>query len=288
MKVATIPQPWASLVMTEAIEYILPLEESVVPGETILIYATEKDMRYSVDFERERVDDLWYNETILGNLEEELETSHFLGYVKALDIFPRKQNRIYVNDVHCFEKPIYSKNARPSADILKSPCKKKNYNNITFKTIHKGLHDIVIPLGREAWENLILKEEDINLYWNEEFRQLTSWIESFKDEKGFWDEQFNVIFKHEGREVVWTMLNDDLHKTYYPIYETDEKTGKKSYAGNVDVLHIGVTYMECLYPERELVVKERELLLNPKVKEKPKEHREWVHIIYTPMGNKRR
>lgn len=288
MKVAKIPQPWACLVMTETIKYILPLEESVVPGEVILIYATDNDERYSEDFERNKVDELWYNETIFGNLYDNLETSHFIGYVKASNAFLKKQDKIYVCDVHCFEKPVYSKSARPSADILTRPCKEKNYEAITFRTIRKGSNEIVIPLGKEAWENLILKEEDINLYWSEEFSKLTNWIVSFKDEKGFWDEQFDVVFTHDGRKVVWIMLNEDIYKTFVPIYETDKKTGKKSYVGNVDVLHIGVTYMECLYPERELVVKERERLLNPKPKEKPKEHREWVHIIYTPMGNKRR
>lgn len=287
MKIAKIPQPWASLVMTEAVEYILPLGENVAPGEVILIYATDKDERYNTYNEVEKVDDLWYNETVLGNLDEELETAHFLGYVKAINPFPRKKDKIYVTDAHCFEKPVYSKNARPSADILKSLCKKKNYETIAYKNIRKGLHEIVIPLGQKAWENLIQKEEDINLYWSEEFRKFTGWIESFKDEKGHWDEQFNVIFTHDGRKVEWIMLNEDIYKSYVPIYETNEKTGKKSYTGNVDVLHIGVTYMECYYPERELIDNERKLLLNPQVKEKPKEHREWVHIIYTPMGNKR-
>ena len=287
MKVAKIPQPWASLVMTGSIKYILPLEESVTPGEIILIYATDNDERYREDFEREKVDELWYNETVLGNLYDGLETAHFLGYVKVRNTILREQDKIYVNDVHCFEKPVYSKSARPSADILARPCKENKYETITFRTICKGSHEIVIPLGKEAWENLILKEEDINLYWRKEFSKLTDWIVSFKDEHGFWDEQFEIIFTHDDRKVIWTMLNEDIYKTFVPIYETDEKTGKKSYSGNVDVLHIGVTYMECLYPERELVVKERERLLNPKAKEKPKEHREWVHIIYTPMGNKR-
>lgn len=286
MKVAKIPQPWASLVMTETIKYILPLEESVSPGEVILIYAIDNDERYGVESERKKVDELWYNETVLGNLYDDLETAHFLGYVKVPNTIST-QDKIYVNDVHCFENPIYSKSARPSADILARPCKEKNYEAITFRTIRKGLNEIVIPLGKEAWENLILKEEDINLYWSEEFSKLISWIVTFKDEKGFWDEQFDVIFTHDGRKVVWTMLNEDIYKTFTSLYETDEKNGKKSYVGNVDILHIGVTYMECLYPERKLVVKERERLLNPKAKEKPKEHREWVHIIYTPMGNKR-
>lgn len=287
MKIAKIPQPWASLLMTEVIEYILPFGENVSPGEVILIYATDKDERYKIFKEAEKVDELWYNETILGNLDEELETSHFLGYVKAISPFPRKQNKIYVSDVHCFEKPIYSKNARPSADILKNPCKEKNYEIIKFRTICKGPHKIVIPLGKEAWENLILKEENINLFWSEEFSKLTSWIQSFKDEHGFWDEQFEVVFTYDGRKVVWTMLNEDIYKTYVPSYDIDEKTGKKSYAGSIDVLHIGVTNMECYYPDRELVDKERERLLNSKTKEKSKERREWVHIIYTPMGNRR-
>lgn len=288
MKIAKIPQPWASLIMTETIKYILPLEESVAPGELLLIYATDDDERYREDFERANVYNLWYNETVFGNLYEDLETAHFLGYVRASNAFLKKQDKIYVCDVHCFEKPVYSKSARPSADILTRPCKKKNYEAITFRTIRKGSHEIVIPLGKEAWENLILKEENINLYWSEEFSKLTDWIVSFKDDQGFWDEQFEVVFTNDGKKVVWTMLNEDIHKTFAPIYETDEKTGKKSFAGTTDILHIGITDMECLYPDRELVVKERERLLNPKVKEKPKEHREWVHIIYTPMGNKRR
>ena len=227
MKVAKIPQPWASLLMTEAVEYILPLEDDVAPGEVILIYATEKDERYSLDNEKMKVDDLWYNESVMGNLDDELETAHFLGYVKALNVFPRIQNKIYVGDVHCFEKPLYSKNSRPSADILKTPCKKKNYEIITFRTIRKGSNEIVVPLGKEAWKNLILKEEDINLYWSEEFSKLTDWIVSFKDEHGFWDEQFEVIFTHDGGKVVWTMLNEDIYKSFVPIYETNEKTGKK-------------------------------------------------------------
>jgi len=133
----------------------------------------------------------------------------------------------------------------------------------------------------------IQNEEDVILYWSEEFRKLTNWIESFKDEIGYMDEEFNVFFKHDGRKVVWTMLNDDIHKTFAPTYETNKKTGKKTITGTVDILRIGVTDMDCYYPDRELLDKERKRLFTQNGKEKPKEHREWVHIIYTPMGNKR-
>ncbi len=287
MKIAKIPQPWASLLMTEAIEYILPLEEEIENGEIILIYATDKDKRYSADFEMAKVNNLWYNEIVLGNLEENLPTAHFLGYVKALYAFSRKQDKIYVSDVHCFERPEYSKNARPASDILTIPCKKKNFETITFEGNGKGISEIVIPLGKDAWQDLIQNEEDVILYWSEEFRKLTNWIESFKDEIGYMDEEFNVFFKHDGRKVVWTMLNDDIHKTFAPTYETNKKTGKKTITGTVDILRIGVTDMDCYYPDRELLDKERKRLFTQNGKEKPKEHREWVHIIYTPMGNKR-
>ena len=38
MKIAKAPQTWAGLVMTEAIEYIFPLEKMVENDEEILIY----------------------------------------------------------------------------------------------------------------------------------------------------------------------------------------------------------------------------------------------------------
>ena len=287
MKIAKIPQPWASLIMTEALEYILPLEENVSPGEVILIYATDKDERYDANYDRTKVDYLWYNETILGNLDEELETAHFLGYVKAISPFPRKQDRIYVSDVHCFEKPIYSKNARPSADILKNTCKKKNYETITFEGNHKSAKNVIIPLGKEAWEDLVQNESDIYLYWNDEFYGLTRWLDSFKNDLRYYDDEIHVFFTHGKGKVVWDMLNDDICKSFAPIYETDEKTGKKKMIGTCDVLYIGVSQMECFYPDRELIDIERKRILGQKDKEKPKEHREWVHIIYTPMGNKR-
>lgn len=288
MIVAKIPQPWASLLMTEAVEYILPLDNDVLPGEVILIYAISKDERYNIEFERIKVDELWNNEMTLGNLDEELETEHFLGYVKVLDVFPRKRDKIYVGNVHCFEKPVYSKHARPSADILKNPCKKKNYDTITFKSIRKGINEIVIPLGREDWENLVFQKEDIYLYWNEEFRGLTDWINSFKDKKGFWDEQFDVVFKYNDRKVVWTMLNDSIHKTYIPLYETNEQTGKKIYAGNIDVLYIGIIgAMGMDAPDSDILDEERKLFQEQKVKEPAKTNKQWTHIIYTPMGNKR-
>ncbi len=287
MKVAKIPQPWASLLMTEAIEYILPFGENVTPGEVILIYATDKDDRYRMYFESEKVDDLWYNEAVLGNLDEELETAHFLGYVKAIFPFPRKADKIFVSDVHCFEKPIYSKAAKTYVEILKNPCKKKNYNTITFEGDQNSTKNVIIPLGKTAWKNLVMNEGDIYLYWNDEFYGLLRWLNSFMNELRFYDDEIHIIFKHENRKIIWDMLNDDIDKSFAPIYETDEKTGKKKMTGTCDVLYIGISQMESLYPDRELIDKERKQLLSLEDKEKPKEHREWVHILYTPMGNKR-
>ena len=41
MKIAKVPQPWASLVMTEIMEYIMPIPD-IRQDEVILIYAVRE------------------------------------------------------------------------------------------------------------------------------------------------------------------------------------------------------------------------------------------------------
>lgn len=302
MKVAKIPQPWASLVMTEAIEYILPFGETVEPNDIILVYAVDEDKRYDEEFKRNSVYDLCYNEMTLGNIEA-LETGCFLGYFKPLKAFTRRKERIYVSDVHCFEVPEFSSSARYSANILSKACKKANYKTISFSSgkqpckvevdgkIQEYYHSynrITIPLGDGAWEELITNESNVYFYWTDEFSKLIDWIQSFKDKIGCFEDEFEVYFTHGQSKVFWTMLNEDIVKSFIPVYEPDKKTGGKHIIGTRDVLAIYVEQMECYYPDRDAIDKERARLAeNKKSEEKKEKRREWVNIIYTPMGNKR-
>lgn len=302
MKIAKISQPWASLVMTEAIEFILPLDDEVANGEEILIYAIDKDDKYSDEYEKNEIGKLLYNEIQFGNLEENLEINCFLGYVKALNVFQRKCNKLYVHDVHCFVTPYYSKPTGNYTMFLSKKCKKKNYEKITYKRIkqpvqinvgeepmkgYRQINEITIPLGEEAWKNLILNEQDVVFYWMDEFIGLTKWIDSFKDDSGFFDDEFDVVIKHKNKKVTWSMLNDDIGWDYSGEYTTDEKTGKKVLKATHMVLRIGISNMDCFYPDCETLNKERKRLLSPPKPEDMK-RREWVHIIYTPMGNDRK
>lgn len=301
MKIAKVPQPWASLVMSEAIEYILPVE-GLRKDEEIIIYAVrEGDDFYEASMDKDKLNKLTYNEEILGNLEKYLPTGCALGWVRPADFKPRRRNVLYVADVHQFANPIKTNIAQIDNSILNMPCKEQNYKSIEFghlkfpNKIQKGKYFytdcVILPLGDDAWKKFIFEKNSIYLYWSEDFIPLVSWLDSKFDEFGATDSNINVILRHNDKDIWCMMLNrDEVSRESLPSYQIDEETGKKTWDGTIDslIFHFDKTLgLEIDYIDGTEIINEEKKRLSAKGKEDKQKRKEWVHIIYTPMGNKR-
>ena len=301
MKIAKIPQPWASLVMSEAIEYILPVE-GLKQGEALLIYAVrEGDGFYESAMDKDKLDKLTYNEEILGNIEKYLPTECALGWVRSADFNPRKRDVLYVTDVHQFDNHIKTNIAQIDDSILNEPCKEHNYKSIEFgylkfpNKFQKGKYFytdcVILPLGDDAWEKFIFEVNSIYLYWSREFIPLVSWLDSKFDKFGTTDSNINVVLRHEDKEIWCMMLNRiEVCRESLPTYYIDEETGKKTWNGTIDslVFHFDKTLgLEIDDINGTDIINEEKKRLLSKGNEDKHKRKEWVHIIYTPMGNKR-
>ena len=301
MKIAKVPQPWASLVMTEAIEYILPIGD-IGKDEIILIYAVRMiDERYKTAINCVNLEELEYNDVTLGNIAYPLPTDCAIGWVKVADFNPRKRDKLYVTDVHQFVDPIKINIAQIDSSILNKQCKEQNYHTIEFghlkfpNKIQKGKYfytdAVILPLGDEAWRKFVFEKDSIYLYWSEEFLPLTSWIASKFDNFETSDAQISVILRHEDKDIWCMMLNrEEVCRDSFPYYETDEKTGKKTWKGTIDCLLFNFDKtlgLEIDSLDGLNIIDEEKKRLSSKEKEDKQKHREWVNIIYTPMGNKR-
>jgi len=301
MKIAKVPQPWASLVMTEAIEYILPVE-GLKQDENILIYAVkEGDYRYDTAIDEGKLGELMYNEEILGNIDSNLATGCALGWVRAADFKPRRRDILYVSDVHQFTEPVKINIAQIDESILTEQCKEHNYRTIEFgllkhpNKVQKGkfnyVDSVILPLGDDAWKRFIFEKNSICLYWSDDFIPLVSWLDSKFDEFGTSEFNIRVILRHEDKEIWCWMLNrSDICRDSLPDYQIDEETGKKTWNGTIDALIFSFDKtlgLEIDLPDGAEVIEKEKRRLSAKGKEEKQKRNDWVHIIYTPMGNKR-
>ena len=301
MKIAKVPQPWASLVMTEAIEYILPIGD-IRQDEVILIYAVrEGDKRYETAIDPDKLGKLEYNENLLGNIEYPLPTGCAIGWVKAANFNPRKRDKLYVTNVHQFVAPIKINIAQIDKSILSEPCKEQNFHTIKFghlkfpNKVQKGkffyADSVILPLGDEAWRKFIFEKASIYLYWSEEFAPLERWLDSMFDEFGTTDVNMQIVLQHDDKEIWCTMSNrDEVGRTSIPDYQIAEKTGKKIWNGTIDILKFSFDKnlgLQIFWEDGDQVIAEEKKRLSAKEGNEKQKHNEWVHIIYTPMGNKR-
>lgn len=299
MKIAKVPQPWASLVMTEIIEYIMPIPD-IRQDEVILIYAVrEGNAQYEKAMPQDKLGELEYNEELIGNIEYPLPIGCAIGWVKIANFNPRTRDRLYVTDVHKFVNPLKINIAQIDKSILSEQCKEHNFHsirfgNLKFPNMHqKGKYfyanSIILPLGDSAWKRFIFDKRSIYLYWSEEFAALIKWLDSKFDEFGTTESDIHVVLRHEDKEIWCEMLNrDEIDRTtVYNIY-TEEETGKKI-TDVVDVLKFSFDKdfgLEMDYIDGKQVIDEEKKRLIAK-KEENQARNKWVHIIYTPMGNKR-
>ena len=223
MKIAKVPQPWASLVMTEIIEYIIPIPD-IRQDEVILIYAVrEGDAQYEKAMLQEKLGELEYNEELIGNIEYPLPIGCAIGWVKIANFNPRTRDRLYVTDVHQFVNPLKINIAQIDKSVLSEQCKEHNYHSIAFGYLkfpnknQKGKYfyanSIILPLGDSAWKKFIFEKESIYLYWSEEFSALIKWLDSKFDEFGTTELDIHVVLRHEDKEI-WCytgyLFDDDL------------------------------------------------------------------------------
>lgn len=270
MRKLKLPQPYASMVVSGTLEVIPDIWGDVKYGEKIFIYADNiaEDFKNGLNYSK-ALHQKVFNEMFLGNIPDNIFVSEaFLGYVivhntgRLTQYWPKDIERfLFVTTPHKFKFPIddYSTNFHDLENIQSEFVKNKK--------IKRNGHLLIVPVGKNVWNQLRDKKAYKNLYlfWENYMNKIVPSEWGAEDE-----EPIDLIkFEHQHTSIMfdtncstgWTipaLFNDGINDKGVSIFNFDlEQLSPYSRVG--------------FYSDKE--------------KTHSKDSRKnWTHVIFIPMG----
>jgi len=287
MRKIKLEQPYASMVICGALQTIPSRWDDIKEGEKILIYADGVSQQFAkepLDF-RNEVHRKFINELFFGNLPEETyPVGKYLGYVKVSSSGTRTKNWptdndkfIFVKDPHIFDIAIEDF----KCDIYQLD-KLASHPSNPRRMERKGWQ-LIVPVGLSAWQQLRNEDE-------------------YKDVFVFWESYMGKIVPPVFANILQEPSSDDddeiseVHFVYNNQvikFVTDFSVGwnMAGYKENGKIKSIEVFQFDLddlspnsklgFFKKREPIRAEKGVRNNSTASGN---NREWVHIIYTPMG----
>lgn len=268
MRKLKLRQPYASMVISGALETIPDIWGNVKYGEKIFIYSDDlaEDFKDGLDFHK-KVHRKVFNEMFLGNIpDEEYVSGVFLGYVsvyhtgrltkywsESIDCL------LFIKDPHEFDflTEDYGTNFHDLEDISSHPVK--------HREITRNRHILTVPVGEYTWNQLRNKDryKDAYLFWEQYMEKLlpTLFSEEFDNE-----EPIQLVkFKYKAQVITFYTNCNTGWVIQTNLFENSIVDG---YVLNFDLCQLS--------QDSEVGFVEQETSFEPK--------RQWIHVISTPMG----
>lgn len=274
MKKIKLNQPYASMVMSGALEVIPNIWDDVKYGEKILIYADEvaEEFKDGLDFHKEFHQKV-YNEMVLGNIPDEtFITGVFLGYVmvyhtgRFTKYWSKDTDRfLFVNNPHKLDLSI--------EDYSQEFCDFDNlkFKQVTTKRMKRNGHILTVPVGEDIWNQLRNKDtyKDVFLFWENYMKEIVP-FEIWNNSETNDSEPIDTIqFEYQKKSVKFI---------------TNGYTGRAipvTFCGSTNTNWISVFNfdLDCLWAGSAIGFFDKE------EQKSHKDHKsQWVSMIFTPMG----
>ncbi len=237
-----LPQPLATLACAGMIDildvsYLGEWEK----GEVFIVYAEEKNEETKDNL---RWEELYYNATMFGSLEDSLVVDGYIGFIKIGNNTIKKNKALFVNIV--------------GAELLDEPMDDKPRNVSLCKT-HVAKYrniflddDIIkIPLSEAAWEEIAI-DNFITFYWEDKFEGF-GFIDSRRYNYYFYSDKIqryfspiNPIVENEtideeddnenDNPIILGKLNNDSKVIRFDFSKLKETNGPKNKQSSFDIL----------------------------------------------------
>lgn len=283
MRKLKLPQPYASMVVSGALETIPDMWGDVQYEEKIFIYADNvtEDFKDGLNFKipsHRKV----FNEMTLGNIpDNEYTVGAFLGYVTIahcgtfIKYWQKETDRfLFIKNPRRFINPIedYSINFHDFDDV-------KSYSVKTNRIKREG-GKLIVPVGKGTWNLLGNREEyrNVFLFWENYMEKIFSiWSSLITNDEEIDEGVSDVEFKFNGKSMMF--CTDGNVGQSFRSYVEDEN--KKSYLDTLEFDLIGplVDNGTAIEDWRKPIVPSLEEQNKPK-----KDRRPWIRMISVPMG----
>ena len=280
MRKLRLEQPFASMVMCGSLQTIPDKWGDVKVGEKIFIYADKMSKEFfqsPFDYGSE-IDRKYSNETFFGNLpDSEYKIKEYLGYVTVSAIGATTEGwpigtdkSLFVARPFEFEQSIEDYNE----DIVKLD--KSRAHSINRNVMKRYGEELVVPVGPLGWDEVRDKENFKNtfVYWEAYMNEISPSPWTKLESKKIEEPILTVTFVYGKQKIIF--------ESSVGIPETgwDERVyEKEGERYSVEVFDFNLCYLDpCskvgFYDPSE--DKERNNTRGSS--------RQWVKIIYTPMG----